>query len=212
MEVIGKNINQSGLDEALIEADVYEPNTMEQIEKWETLQKNAFLTIYLAFFDYARALPEKVVKKVATQEAVSNLRESDTWNLVSLVAELNEIDLFFAMKKFDKQLKGQAKIFRNFMNLMEIMLLLVRASRQGLWELHLASLEMFTQVLLFFRSNFTTPDLSPLYLSEMYTLKQNDARSWEFFKSGNFSVNNSMVPFCALGTDREISWWDQWHC
>ena len=38
----------------------------------------------------------------------------------------------------------------------------------------------------------------------MYALKQNDARSWEFFKSGNFSVNKSMVPFCALGTDHAL--------
>ena len=207
LKVIGKNINQSGLDEALIEAGVYGPNTMEQIKNGKHYKRNfnAFLTIYLALFDmYAReALSENVVIKVAAQEAVSNLTESDTWNLKSFVEELNEIDLFSVMKKFDKQLKGQAKIFRNYMNLVETMLLFVRASRQGLWELHLASLEMFTKFF-FAYDQINYARLSPVYLSEMYALKQNDARSWEFFKSGNFSVNKSMVPFCALGTDHAL--------
>jgi len=36
LEVIGKNINQSGLDEALVEAGVYGPNTLEQ--GWQALQ------------------------------------------------------------------------------------------------------------------------------------------------------------------------------
>ena len=82
LKVIGNNINRSGLDEALIEADVYGSNTIEQIKNGKHYKRsfNAFLTIYLALFDmYAReALSKNVVIKVAAEEAVSNLTESDT--------------------------------------------------------------------------------------------------------------------------------------
>ena len=38
----------------------------------------------------------------------------------------------------------------------------------------------------------------------MLALKSQDQQSWEFFELGNFSVNKSQVPFCALGTDHTL--------
>ena len=88
------------------------------------------------------------------------------------------------------------------MDLVEIMILFIRATRQGLCELHLASLEKFTKY--FFAYNqINYARLSPVYLSEMYALKSNDVKTWQFL-SGHFSVNKSHVPFCALGTDHAL--------
>ena len=60
-----------------------------------------------------------------------------------LTKQLNEIQLFKALHEFDEKLSNQAKFLRNFMNLIQIMMLFIRASRQGLWELHLSALEKF---------------------------------------------------------------------
>jgi len=84
-----------------------------------------------------------------------------------------------------------------------MLLLFVRASRQGLWELHLASLNMFVKY--FFAYNQQNyAQLSPVYLSEMYSMKEDDLISWEFLKTGNFCVNKSTTSFCALGTDHAL--------
>ena len=45
---------------------------------------------------------------------------------------------------------------------------------------------------------------TPAYLSEMFALKILDQQSWKFLELGNFSVNKSQVPFCALGTDHAL--------
>ena len=45
---------------------------------------------------------------------------------------------------------------------------------------------------------------TPAYLSEMFALKILDQQSWKFLESGNFSVNKSQVPFCALGIDHAL--------
>ena len=46
---------------------------------------------------------------------------------------------------FDKSLTNQAKYFRNFMKVFELLLLFARATRQQLWELHLSTLHQLTK-------------------------------------------------------------------
>ena len=45
----------------------------------------------------------------------------------------------------DKSLTNQAKYFRNFMKVFELLLLFARATRQQLWELHLSTLHQLTK-------------------------------------------------------------------
>lgn len=143
-----------------------------------------------------------MVLRIAAEEVIAQQSENEEWSLTKLVYDLQELGTFSLANEFDSQLNGQPKIYRNFMKLIEIMLLFVRASRQGLWELHLASLERFVKFFFAYdQQNYAR--LSPVYLSEMYALQENDSMSWEFLKSGNFSVNKSTASFCALGTDLE---------
>ena len=44
----------------------------------------------------------------------------------------------------------------------------------------------------------------PVYLSEMFALKEQDPELWEYFKQGNFSVNKTRIPFSAKGADHGI--------
>ena len=45
---------------------------------------------------------------------------------------------------------------------------------------------------------------TPVYLSQMYELKEKESQTWEFFMTGNFSVNKTSVPFTAIGADHAI--------
>ena len=107
------------------------------------------------------------------------------------------------LDEFDSKLTGQGKMLRNFMDLVEIMLLFIKATRQGIWDLHLTSLEMFVKYF-FAYDQINYSRFTSVYLSEMFTLKSQDQQSWEFLESGKFSVNKSQVPFCALGTDHAL--------
>ena len=114
-----------------------------------------------------------------------------------LLDDTTNFNLSKLLDEFDSKLTGQGKMLHNFMNLVEIMLLFIKATWQGIWDLHLTSLEMFVKY--FFAARFT-----PVYLSEMFALKSQDQQSWEFLESGNFSVNKPQVPFCALGTNHAL--------
>ena len=92
------------------------------------------------------------------------------------------------LDEFDSKLIGQAEMLCNFVNLVDIMLLFIRATWQGIWDLHLlASLEMFVKYFfffLYFQINYAR--FTPVYLSEKFALKTQDQKSWEFLESGNF--------------------------
>ena len=38
----------------------------------------------------------------------------------------------------------------------------------------------------------------------MYKLRVEDEKTWNFLNEGNFSVNKSDVPFCAIGADHAL--------
>ena len=46
--------------------------------------------------------------------------------------------------------------------------------------------------------------MTPVYLLQMYKLKDEDADIWEFFMNGYFSINKTSVPFTAIGADHAI--------
>ena len=92
------------------------------------------------------------------------------------------------LDEFDSKLIGQAEMLCNFVNLVDIMLLFIRATWQGIWDLHLlASLEMFVKYFFFFAYyKIKYARFKPVYLSEKFALKTQDQKSWEFLESGNF--------------------------
>ena len=46
--------------------------------------------------------------------------------------------------------------------------------------------------------------LTPVYLLQMYQLRNDDPTMWNRFVEGEFSVNKSNVPFSAIGTDHAL--------
>ena len=202
LKVIGKNINFSGLDKAFIEADTYWPTTLQQIIGGKHYKRSfeAFLTLYISLFQlYIKELFEsKTVLKVALSEVISRYLEDKTRDFNQLLHDMTNLNLSEFIDEFNSKLTDQGKMLRNLMNLVKIMLLFIRAIGQGIWDLHLTSLEMFVKYF-FAYDQINYARLTPVYLSELFALKSQDQQSWEFLELGNFSVNKSQGPFCALG-------------
>ena len=116
---------------------------------------------------------------------------------------LENINFHGLQDESDKFLTNQAKYFRNFMKVFELLLLFTRPTRQQLWELHLSTLHELVKYL-FADDMCNYARMTPVYLSQMYEYEMKDSETWEFFMNGYFSVNKTSVPFTAIGVDHAI--------
>ena len=116
---------------------------------------------------------------------------------------LENINFHGLQDMFDKSLTNQAKYFRNFMKVFELLLLFTRATRQQLWELHLSTLHELAKYF-FAYDMFNYARMTPVYLSQMYELKEKDSETSELFMNGYFSVKKTLVPFTAIRADHGI--------
>ena len=58
-----------------------------------------------------------------------------------LVNAISEEEIFYLLKKFEEMLQHQARFLCNCMHMYKL-LLFIRATSQGIWNLHLTSLEL----------------------------------------------------------------------
>ena len=197
---------------------IYGNTTMGQIKDGKHMYRalEAHMTLYLALSkNYLEHFVEQNIEiekdlREAVASAVMSLSNDETLeqerlrtNTENVLEALRKTDFQAARKKFDDQLQGQARFYRNYMSLFEILLLFIRASRQQCWELHLEALNaMVPYFFAFDMLNYAR--LTPVYLSQMAELKEKDRVTWQLFERGNFSVNKSSVAFTAIGADHAL--------
>ena len=63
LKVLGKYIDACGLDDSCIEADIYGPNTLEQIKHGKHYKRNfeAYLTLYRTF-SFHKKVPQGIAR------------------------------------------------------------------------------------------------------------------------------------------------------
>ena len=88
------------------------------------------------------------------------------------------------------------------MNMVKVLPLFNRASRQGLWELHLYSLNEIVNYF-FAHDQINYARLSPVYLATMSQLQESDPDAWCYLKE-NFAVVKSDIPFTAIASDHPV--------
>ena len=133
------------------------------------------------------------------QERHERFRE----NHQKLIELISSTDFISLQTEFDEQLPNQAKFLRNYMSLLETLLLFILASRQQNWDLHLASLHhLFKYLFAFDMINYAR--LTPVYIAKMFSLKDKDPETWSMFNEGNFSVNKTLIPFSVTGVDHPV--------
>jgi len=93
--------------------------------------------------------------------------------------------------------------FWSYIQLVETLLNFIRASRQGLWLLHLATLEKLC-ALFFCQNRLKYAQYIPEYLAKMQQLEKTDPSIWQEFMAGNFCVKKSAIAFSSIGVDHAI--------
>ena len=219
LKVLGKIIDGSGLYQSFEEAGIYGSTTIQQIKDGKHLYRSleAHFTLYIALYkSYIQKLienkPEAIGKKlhdglVSSTVLLSCHGEYKSSNVQEIHKSL--LDLLVSTKfaeiqqSLDARLTRQAKFLRNYMKLFESLLLFLRATPQQSWDLHLASLNDLSQYF-FAYDMINYARLTPVYLAQMYALKDSDPVTWDLFKQGNFSVNKTKVAFSAIGCDHAM--------
>ena len=155
MKVLGKIIDASGLDMSLSIADIYGTTTVEQVKPGKHFYRSfeGYLTLYLPLYKIylqkfinTNPLIERDIRSgiIKSMENLKNYKHHETANYQMNHKEtidfLENIKFHGLQDMFDKSLTNQAKYFRNFMKVFELLLLFTRATRQQLWELHLSTL------------------------------------------------------------------------
>jgi len=131
----------------------------------------------------------------------------------NMLATLEYQKVLETIAEFDDEKEAQSPFFKFVQRYMRMVLLIytfIRATRDGLWELHLASLDALCKYF-FAHDKQKYARLVSLYLAEITALQvtdpDQDHRSQitdQEFMDGNFSVNKNQIPFCAIGVDHAL--------
>ena len=101
-----------------------------------------------------------------------------------------ESNLTSKFETFVSQKQSQSAMFTFFWSYVDLILTLlnfIRASRQGLWLLHLSSLEKLCG-LFFSQNRLKYAQYIPEYIAKMHELENSDPSIWQEFLQGNFCV------------------------
>ena len=113
---------------------------------------------------------------------------------------------FLDMKK--QVLEGRkdrplCNVIMAYMDTVSVLLSFIRASREGLWALHLASLEQLCPMF-FSQNRLSYAQHTQEYLAKMHQLEHTDPEVWQSFQAGNFYVKKGPIPFTSLGVDHAL--------
>ena len=214
---IGSAIEGSGIDDAWVMADIYGPVTTRKILEGKHMKRSVdahimtlqvFFDLYIeAFFEEQSALQDLL--KEPLQELVDAFKGRNA-SAVSqkhqyLLECMNQHDLHNKLTQFEEHHKENPMfvVTLRYMDMVLTLLEFIRATRAGLWSLHLSSMEGLCKH--FFANNrLKYAQMVPLYLAEMHSLEESDPDIWTEFKKGHFCIKKSQVPFCSIGVDHAL--------
>ena len=223
LRAAGASIGDSGLEDTWCEAGLYGPTTIHQILEGKHLKRalDAHLTTYQALFDLYMDvfMSENPESKDELLQLALDLRsacakddgdEVRRMHNVILVA-LENAALTRNMTDFDRK-HSNSPLFsfaKQYMDMIATIFIFIRSSREGLWDLHLSSLDSLCKYFFAYdRLNYAR--MVPLYLADMRSIQTSDPDIWLEFEGGNFAVNKTSVPFCSIGPDQAIEHVNRW--
>ena len=91
---------------------------------------------------------------------------------------MEKINLSELQSQFDSSLSNQARFYRNYMDLFEVILLFIRVSR--VMETSSTKFKSALSILFCF-DMLNYARMTPVYLAQMYELKEKDKNIWALF-------------------------------
>ena len=192
MRAAGNAIEDSGLDEAWSEADIYGPTTTRQILEAKHVKRalEAHMTTVQALYDlYVEEffldhphLKEPCVEAAQQldQSCVQHLQEEMLKEQKNVLTILDSQTVLKMMAEFDKKTGSQSSLFkfvRTYMRMVLVIYTFIRATRDGLWELHLSFLDALCKYF-FVYDKQKYARLVPLYLAEMKALQSTQIQTY----------------------------------
>ena len=213
---VGKYIDSSGLDKLFTHCGIYSHLVVNKILEGKNMKRcvDAFLILYSslyelllrAFYKTEPGFEESVVR--ICKSLLMKLQSESDINLSLpeaqqvLLDQLRNIGFFNKFDKFRAELKKQAKFISNVVSMIGNLLLYLRATRQRLWDLHLASQDSFVKY--FFSLDLQNyARMMPVHLTHLYDLKEKDEETWNFLKQ-NFTCEKTITRFTAIGVDHAL--------
>ena len=213
---IGKYIDSSGLDKLLTHRGIYGHLAVNKILEGKNMKRciDAFLILYSslfelllgAFYESNPGMKEIIVDicRPLLMKLQTDMNLNDTLPGVhqQLLNRLQETRFFEKFGSFRADLKKQGKFLSNVVTMIGNLLLYVRATRQKLWNLHLASQDKFVKY--FFSLDLQNyARMMPVHLTHLYGLQESDRDTWNFLKE-NFTCDKTLVRFTAIGVDHAL--------
>ena len=145
LKVMGKYIENSGLDLLLVESDIYGSVTLYQILGGKHMKRaiEAHTVIYMSLLHFFVKHAEDV--KEDLHDLLQNIFDpaEELLNHDDVSKAFDDSCIPDFLKRLDQCFEIQSRFYLNYMVMFEHLLLFIRATRQGLWELHLESLKLF---------------------------------------------------------------------
>ena len=219
LRALGTSIENSGIDDAWIEGDIYGPATTRQILKCSHYKRSlcAHIHTYMALYELALEQfftemphlkevciePTKKLQDAITKTAgISNRSEGVKLANTSLLHVLENEKVFQMLKEWENQKSSNAmfKSLMNYLHRVEAILFFIEASRNADLTKHLEAGDGLGR--LFFAFNrWKYKRLWPRYLADMYEIKTKYPATWQNLNDGNISVTKSEIPFVSIGAD-----------
>ena len=207
MKVIGDHMDGSGLEEIWVESGILGPGTVKQVMcgkaynkglRCHKLSLQALWHILVpSLLTFCEEHDPKCHKDI---EVLMNDKADNTVNLVSLLAEER---FQIILTSFIKSMSDvNSKFWWNYMEMVGMLLLFIRAQREGNWDLHLYSFKMMLPY--FFRYDHVNyARWGVVYVDEMQRLPQ---ALLDEFKRGNFVIKCSDQKFNQVDPDQGQEW------
>ena len=215
LRTIGLYIESSGLDDVWTESDIYGPATVKQILEGKNMKRGleahvttlqALFSLYAEeFFIQHPKLKEDLQSHVKAIDEAWEKGEPESVRTAhsELTKLLESSNVTKKLNEFDKTNEESSPVFkfaRQYMHMVQLVLLFIKAVRNADWDSHLSSLEAFKKYF-FSYDKLNNTRMILLYLAEMKESKHTDPFIWEEFQSGNWVANKTSIPFCAIGAD-----------
>jgi hypothetical protein len=218
LRALGASMENSGIDDAWMEADVYGSATTRQILKCTHYKRSLRAHIYSYVALYEMALEEffkdnpqlKDVCLKATEEVEAACSEGNKCMKAESVKQANttllqalttaEVVKTFQDWEAQRSKNPMFKSMVNYLHRVETILFFVAASRNADLVLHLEAGEALSKMF-FAMDRIKYKRLWPRHIADMYDLRTNHPNTWRELEAGNISVTKNEIPFVSIGAD-----------
>lgn len=208
LKVLGQHMEDTGLFEVFTESGILGPNTTEHAMSGKDYSKGvrahklcfqALWRVLLPKLNAYLELHDNDLKKYLLE--ISQSPDKDEMDeLVSILCSTRFQSLMTAF--VDSNDDPNFQFWWQYMEMVGILLLFVRAQRDGLWELHVYSFRRMLPY--FYRYDHTNyARWGSIYLAQMNQLPPEVETE---FQQGNFVVKRSNHRFCQVDPDHSQEW------